>query len=165
MSEANDDVAIVGHEETPETIRIDTGNSAPDVFTAHAAKHVEDDLKGQSPWVYHGRCVRVVDGDTYDILVDCGFQIYHKIRVRLRGVDTPEKYGKDACEEGKAVSELVHGILMDEEVMIRTYKKSATSYNRWEADVFFKDENGMIINLAKFLVLNGHAEHVEGYIL
>lgn len=164
MSEVNDNVAV-GFVPPPETVRIDTGNTAPDVLTATAAANVQDDMKGQSPWVYHGRCVRVVDGDTYDILIDCGFMIYHKIRVRLRGVDTPEKYGKDACEEGKAVSELVHGILMDEEVMVRTYKKSATSYNRWEADVFFKDENGMVINLAKFLVLNGHAKHVEGYIL
>lgn len=123
----------------------------------------EQKKAGYSNYVYNGRCIRVVDGDTYDILVDCGFAIYHKIRVRLRGVDTPEKYGKNACEEGKQISEEVNEILFDNEVMIRTYKNKPTSFNRWEADVFFKDENGIVINLAKFLLANGKAEHVEGY--
>lgn len=123
----------------------------------------EQQKAGYSNYVYRGRCVRVVDGDTYDILCDLGFGVYHKIRVRLRGVDTPEKYGANACDEGKAISELVHGILFDQEVMVRTYKNAPSSFNRWVADVFFHDENGTVINLGKFLVLNNHAKQVEGY--
>jgi len=37
---------------------------------------------------------RVVDGDTQDVLVDLGFGILLKKRLRLIGVDTPEKFGK-----------------------------------------------------------------------
>ena len=32
----------------------------------------------------------IVDGDTLDVTVDLGFDITHKIRVRLLGIDTPE---------------------------------------------------------------------------
>lgn len=144
----------------------DTTIKPEEVIKEGAELTQEEQLKvGFSNYVYRGRCVKVVDGDTYDILVDCGFGIYHKIRVRLRGVDTPEKYGRNACEEGKQISQEVHDILFDQEVMVRTYKNLPKSYDRWVADVFFKDENGVIINLGKFLVLNEKAEQVEGYTL
>lgn len=116
------------------------------------------------PWNFRGRCVRVVDGDTYDVLVDCGFSIYHKIRVRLRGVDTPEVYGPNATDEGKKASEIVTETILNKEVFIFTYKNAPSTYNRWEADVFFRDENGVVINLAKFLVLNGYATLMEKFL-
>ena len=34
---------------------------------------------------------RVVDGDTLDVTIDLGFDLYKKERVRVAGVDTPEK--------------------------------------------------------------------------
>jgi|TARA_R100001510_G_scaffold57770_1_gene67634 micrococcal nuclease len=33
---------------------------------------------------------RVVDGDTVDVVLDLGFDILYKCRVRLYGIDTPE---------------------------------------------------------------------------
>ena len=35
----------------------------------------------------------VVDGDTLDVLIDLGFYIRIKERIRHEGVDTPEIYG------------------------------------------------------------------------
>jgi micrococcal nuclease len=62
---------------------------------------------------------RVVDGDTIDVVLDLGFSILHKCRVRLYGIDTPEsrtknqdekvrgklaeKYLKDAIKNGKEI--------------------------------------------------------------
>ena len=140
-----------------ETVVINTadGSLQPNVEGITA---LNPNLEGDNPpWQYRGRCVRVVDGDTYDILVDCGFSIFHKIRVRLRGVDTPEVYGKNASEEGKAASKVVSETILDKEVMIFTYKNAPSTFNRWEADVFFREEGGLVVNLAKFLVLNGYA--------
>ena len=37
---------------------------------------------------------RVVDGDTVDISIDLGFDLTKKERVRLAGIDTPEKERK-----------------------------------------------------------------------
>ena len=39
---------------------------------------------------------RIVDGDTVDISIDLGFSLTKKERVRLAGIDTPEKRTKDA---------------------------------------------------------------------
>jgi micrococcal nuclease len=44
---------------------------------------------------------RVLDGDTIDVTIDLGFDLYKKERVRVAGVDTPEKRTKD--EEEKAL--------------------------------------------------------------
>tara|TARA_R110000751_G_scaffold287570_1_gene392352 strand:- start:32 stop:460 length:429 start_codon:yes stop_codon:yes gene_type:complete len=62
---------------------------------------------------------RVVDGDTIDVVLDLGFDILYKSRVRLYGIDTPESrtrnldekargkmagaFLKDAIEEGTKV--------------------------------------------------------------
>ena len=35
--------------------------------------------------------VKVVDGDTVDVIVDLGFDILHKTRVRLYGINTPDE--------------------------------------------------------------------------
>ena len=37
---------------------------------------------------------KVVDGDTVDIVIDLGFSLTKKERVRLAGIDTPEKPNK-----------------------------------------------------------------------
>ena len=42
---------------------------------------------------------RVVDGDTIDVTIDLGFDLYKKERVRVAGVDTPEKRTRDLEEE------------------------------------------------------------------
>ena len=42
---------------------------------------------------------RVVDGDTIDVTIDLGFDLYKKERVRVVGVDTPEKRTRDKEEK------------------------------------------------------------------
>ena len=42
---------------------------------------------------------RVVDGDTIDVTIDLGFDLYKKERVRIAGVDTPEKRTRDKEEK------------------------------------------------------------------
>ena len=68
---------------------------------------------------YNCTVTRVVDGDTIDVILDLGFSILHKCRVRLYGIDTPEsrtrnkdekargklaaKFLKDSIKNGKTV--------------------------------------------------------------
>ena len=70
---------------------------------------------------------RVVDGDTLDVTIDLGFDLYKKERVRVAGVDTPEKRTKD--EEEKALGydathwleEKLNGAIAgDDDLVIRT---------------------------------------------
>ena len=42
---------------------------------------------------------RVVDGDTIDVSIDLGFDLIKKERVRIAGVDTPEKRTRDLEEK------------------------------------------------------------------
>ena len=42
---------------------------------------------------------RVLDGDTIDVTIDLGFELYKKERVRVAGVDTPEKRTRDLEEK------------------------------------------------------------------
>ena len=43
--------------------------------------------------------VKVVDGDTVDIVIDLGFNLSKKERVRLAGIDTPESRTRDLEEK------------------------------------------------------------------
>tara|TARA_R110001606_G_C15340113_1_gene646480 strand:- start:565 stop:960 length:396 start_codon:yes stop_codon:yes gene_type:complete len=43
--------------------------------------------------------IRVVDGDTVDVLIDLGFGIAKKERVRIAGIDAPETRTKDSKEK------------------------------------------------------------------
>ena len=42
---------------------------------------------------------RIVDGDTVDVILDLGFGLFKKERVRVAGVDTPEKRTRNAKEK------------------------------------------------------------------
>ena len=70
---------------------------------------------------------KVVDGDTIDVTIDLGFDLYKKERVRVAGVDTPEKrtrnleekaLGLDATEWIK--DHLEGAIDGDDDLIIRT---------------------------------------------
>lgn len=110
-------------------------------------------------WNYKAHCTRVVDGDTYDVTVDLGFNILHKIRLRLRGVDTPEVFGPNTSEAGKVASEYVRSILENKDVQITTYKIQPTTFNRYEADVSVLIE-GVPVDIGTHLVERGYGVKV-----
>ena len=58
---------------------------------------------------------RVVDGDTIDIIIDLGFDLTKKERVRLAGIDTPEKRTKNPKEKemGYQATEFLEMHLME----------------------------------------------------
>ena len=48
---------------------------------------------------YGAKLLKVIDGDTIELMVDLGFDIHHKMRVRLYGINTPESRTKDLAEK------------------------------------------------------------------
>jgi len=40
--------------------------------------------------IYQAKIVEVVDGDTFDLMIDLGFNTFTKQRMRLYGIDAPE---------------------------------------------------------------------------
>ena len=70
---------------------------------------------------------RVVDGDTIDVTIDLGFDLYKKERVRIAGVDTPEKRTRDLDEKELGIDatnwmkeKLDGAISEDDDLIIRT---------------------------------------------
>ena len=90
--------------------------------------------------MYEYKCevTRVVDGDTIDVILDLGFKILHKARVRLFGIDTPESRTRDKDEKvrGKMASKFLQeaidsGSVVTTEIMIpqeRPNRKRKSSY-------------------------------------
>jgi micrococcal nuclease len=48
---------------------------------------------------YNIEVTRVIDGDTVDCIIDLGFKISTKYRIRLAGIDTPETRTTNAKEK------------------------------------------------------------------
>ena len=80
---------------------------------------------------------RVVDGDTMDVVVDLGFNISHKIRVRLAHFNAPEPRG-DTREEGLKYCKWAAWWFEKHirEDMYITTKKSG-KYGRWIGDIYY----------------------------
>lgn len=87
--------------------------------------------------------VKIVDGDTFDLIVDPGFRLAFADRFRLFGWDTPEMRKGSSFE--KAEAQRARQAAADwidaagDEVMVRTHK--ADSFGRWLAEVFREDED------------------------
>ena len=84
-------------------------------------------------YTYKATCTNVVDGDTIDILLDYGFDTYAKRRVRLLGVDTPER-GQDKFKEATAFT---RECVEHKDIYVQTYKSDV--FGRYLANVWYED--------------------------
>ena len=55
-------------------------------------------------YVYRGKLERVVDGDTVDALIDVGFDIWIRKRIRFSGLDAWESRTRDLDEKKKGLA-------------------------------------------------------------
>jgi len=84
---------------------------------------------------YVGVVERVVDGDTIEVRIDLGFDVWRIESIRLRGVDTPEL----GTAPGRRAKKFVARKLEEAPfVGLRTYKTD--KYARYIADVFYHTE-------------------------
>ena len=110
---------------------------------------------------YKAEVKRVVDGDTYDVSVDLGFNINMFMRIRLKDLDTPETWRPENIaenEHGEAATAFVVKTFEEanNQITIQTYKAGASIYGRYTADVFV---NG--VSLASLLAGNGFEKRNE----
>ncbi len=85
-----------------------------------------------------GHVIRVIDGDTFEILAELGFGIEQKLVIRLFGVNTPEIRGASKLE-GLKSKEVVKNLIEGKEVTL--VDKGREKYGRSLALVYFKDKN------------------------
>ena len=99
---------------------------------------------------------RVVDGDTIDISIDLGFDLTKKERVRLAGIDTPEKRTKDQKEKemGYQATEFLEMHLMEAtKLTVKTEKDG--KFGRMLGWLYKTDTDKMSIN--QIMIDKGYA--------
>jgi len=101
-----------------------------------------------NPWIYNAEVKKVVDGDTFDIVIDLGFDTLKKGRVRLYGVNAPESRTSNAEEKkmGLAAKEFTDQWLTktNYKVKIETIIDKNEKYGRILARVW--NESGQCLN-------------------
>ena len=110
---------------------------------------------------YKAKLLRVVDGDTADVMIDLGFDTWVKARLRFKGVDTWEKRTRDKAEKIKGLAATAFTAtyleLNDGNFTIQSYGKG--KYGRVLAEIFIDGEDK---SLNQLLIENGHAYVYEG---
>ena len=110
---------------------------------------------------------KVVDGDTIDVSIDLGFDLIKKERVRIAGVDTPEKRTRDLEEKALGLDatewmkkSLEGAIDGDDELSIRTELKGGVGkYGRLLGWLYVGDEE---ISLNELMITEGYAWEYDG---
>ena len=110
---------------------------------------------------------KVLDGDTIDVTIDLGFDLYKKERVRIAGVDTPEKRTRDLEEKALGIDatnwlkkKLEDTIAGDEELTIRTELKGGTGkYGRLLGWLYVGDDT---VSLNEQMITEGYAWEYDG---
>ena len=110
---------------------------------------------------------RVLDGDTIDVTIDLGFDLFKKERVRIAGVDTPEKRTRNLEEKALGIDatewlkgQLTDTIKGDDELVIRTELVGGVGkYGRLLGWLYVGESN---ISVNEQMISQGYAWEYDG---
>ena len=110
---------------------------------------------------------KVLDGDTIDVTIDLGFDLYNKERVRIAGVDTPEKRTRNLEEKALGLDatnwlkdKLTETIKGEDELTIRTELKGGVGkYGRLLGWLYVGEDN---VSLNEKMIEEGYAWSYDG---
>ena len=111
--------------------------------------------------------VRVLDGDTIDVLIDLGFDLFKQERVRIAGVDTPEKRTRNLEEKALGVDatnwlkeKLESTLAGDDELTIRTELVGGVGkYGRLLGWLYVGES---VVSLNEQMITEGYAHAYDG---
>ena len=125
------------------------------------------EVKTFDKYIYRAKLERVVDGDTVDALIDVGFDIWVKKRIRFMGLDTWECRTRNLEEKKKGLAakartkELLESI-SSKPGFFRIKSHGVGKYGRVLAEIYIQDKEGNTINVNKKLIHEGHAYIYDG---
>lgn len=106
---------------------------------------------------YKAKVERIIDGDTIDVVLDLGFDISYRGRVRFAGINAPESRTRDAVEkeQGLAAKRYVEDwtSALDGKVIIQTTLDDRGKFGRILGRIL--NEEGECLN--DEMVSLGHA--------
>ncbi len=112
---------------------------------------------------YKARVNHIVDGDTIDVDIDLGFNVWlYKQRIRLYGVDTPESRTRDLVEKrfGKLAKSIIEQHCPVGTIIVLRTKmdsKSVGKYGRVLGTLIVNE-----LNINEYLVNNNYAVQYTG---
>ena len=118
-------------------------------------------------YIYRGKLERVVDGDTIDALIDVGFDIWIKKRIRYSGIDTWESRTRDLEEKAKGLEVKARNKELLMEVSskpgyFRLKSFGVGKYGRVLGEIYIQDSNKNTICINNQLINEGHSYIYEG---
>ena len=118
-------------------------------------------------YIYRGKLERVVDGDTIDALIDVGFDIWVKKRIRYKGLDAWESRTRNLDEKKKGLAAKARNKELLEKVSakpgyFRLKSYGVGKYGRVLGELFIEDIDGNQFNVNQKLIEEGHAYVYEG---
>lgn len=87
---------------------------------------------------YKAKIISVYDGDTVTAIAELGFHASMKIKIRLVGIDTPEIRGEER-EQGLISKDRMVELILDKEVIVKTYKDKKGKYGRWLGEIYLPE--------------------------
>jgi micrococcal nuclease len=118
-------------------------------------------------YIYRGKLERVVDGDTIDALIDVGFDVWVKKRIRYKGIDTWESRTRNLEEKAKGLQakarnkELLE-IVSDKPGYFLLKSYGVGKYGRVLGEIFIRDAKGTEMMVNTTLVAEGHGYVYDG---
>lgn len=106
---------------------------------------------------YKAKVLDAYDGDTITILLDVGFKISIKERVRLYGIDAPEMRGEER-PMGIISRDWLRGKILGKDIIVETFKEDKRKYGkygRFLAILYLPDEQ---VNINQQMIDLGLAE-------
>jgi len=122
-------------------------------------------------YVYRAKLERVVDGDTIDALIDVGFDIWVKKRIRYMGIDTWESRTRDLDEKAKGMAAKYRNQELLEKVSaksgyFRLKSHGVGKYGRVLGNLHVDKVDNIgsptMINVNELLIKEGHAVEYHG---
>jgi endonuclease YncB( thermonuclease family) len=99
-------------------------------------------------YIYNATLDKIIDGDTIDVIIDLGFSIFSKQRIRLARINAPEM----KTEEGQKSKAFLVSILNPlSAITVSTNGKD--KYGRYIAEVMFNNS----LNLSDAMVSSNQA--------
>jgi len=96
-------------------------------------------------YTYKAKIVNVYDGDTVTALLDLGIHTFVQVKIRLKGINTPEIRGYER-EKGLTSKTRMEELVLGKQVIVKTFKDKQEKYGRWLGEIYLIDDDIKSVN-------------------
>jgi micrococcal nuclease len=110
---------------------------------------------------YKATVIRVIDGDTIEVMIDLGFNTWSSKTIRLNGINAPESRTRDVDtkKKGLASKDRLIEILQNNGNKLNIISRGIDKYGRCLADIFVDQFEESVQDI---LIKEGHGVDYHG---